>query len=172
MSFLLAILAQTPLAVWAGLAVLVVLGLKQTRARDVSALRLWLVPIVMGTFSFLGTWAAFGGAAQWLACGAWIAGAAAGFAANRGLDLPRQVSANADGRFRIGGSFAPLVLFLSIFLLRYAMAVTLAVAPQLAHDPLAAALAALAGGLPTGLLIARSRKVLTTRRAADGFAAA
>ena len=171
-TFLLDVLTHTPLWVWAGLAVLVFMGLKQTQTRDVAALRLWLVPIVMGSYSFYGTWSGFGGAGQLLAAAAWVAGAAIGFASNRTLDLPRQVSANADGSFRIGGSFAPLVLFVSIFMLRYAVGVMLAVAPALAHEPLVALIASVAGGLPTGLLIARSRKVLSTRRPTDGLIAA
>ena len=171
-SFLLDIANHTPIGVWISLAVLVALGLAQTRDRDVSVARLWLVPIVMGTLSFLGTWHAFGGASQWLAAGGWIVGGAAGFASNRALDLPRRASANADGTFRIGGSFAPLLLFVSIFVLRYAVGVALAVAPQLAHEPLAALLVGVATGLPAGLLAARARKVLTTRRPADALLAA
>ena len=170
--FLLAIATHTPLWVWAGLAALVYLGLKQTVARDVSAQRLWLVPIVMGAYSFYGSWTSFAGAGQLPAAAAWIAGAAIGFASNRVLDLPRQVGANADGSFRIGGSFAPLVLFVTIFMLRYAIGVTLAVAPALAHDATFALIASLAGGVPTGLLVARSRKVLWTRRPADGLVGA
>ncbi len=171
-TFLLDIVTHTPLWVWGGLALLVVLGLKQTRTRDVGALRMWLVPAIMGSYSFLGTWNAFGGSGALLPAAAWIAGAAIGFASNRTLDLPRQVSANADGTFRIGGSYAPLVLFVSIFLLRYVVGVMLAVAPVFAQQPLVAMIASVAGGLPTGLLIARSRKVLSTRRPADGLVAA
>ena len=171
-SFLFQIVTHTPLWVWAGLAVLVLYGLQQTRTRTVGAPRLWLVPIVMGGYSFLGTWSAFGGAGQVLAIASWIVGAALGFASNRSLDLPRQVSANADGTFRVGGSFAPLVLFVSIFLLRYAIGVMLAVAPAFAHEPMVALLASLASGLPTGLLIARSRKVLSTRRPSNDMLAA
>ena len=171
-SFPLDVVNHTPIGVWIGLAVLVAVGLAQTRDRDVSASRLWLVPIVMGTLSFLGTWHAFGGASQWLAAGGWIAGGAAGFASNRALDLPRRASANADGTYRIGGSFAPLLLFVAIFVLRYAVGVALAIAPQLAREPLAALLIGVATGLPAGLLAARSRKVLTTRRPGDALLAA
>ena len=170
--FLIDIVSHTPVGVWIGLAVLVALGLAQTRDRDVSAARLWLVPIVTGTLSFLGTWHSFGGAGQWLAAGGWVVGGAAGFASNRALDLPRRAGANADGTFRIGGSFAPLLLFVSIFALRYAVGVALAIAPQLAHESLAALLVGVATGLPAGLLAARSHKVLTTRRPAGALLAA
>ncbi len=172
MNFLLDIVTHTPLWVWGGLALLVFMGLKQTVARDVSATRLWLVPIVMGGYSFYGSWSSFGGVGQAFAATAWIVGAALGFAANGKLDLPRQVAVNDDGSFRIGGSFAPLVLFVSIFLLRYAIGVTLAVAPELAHDLPFALFASLAGGVPTGLLVARSRKVLSTPRPATDLARA
>ncbi len=169
MNFLLDIITHTPLWVWGGLALLVFMGLKQTLPRDVSALRMWLVPIIMGAYSFYGSWSSFGGVGQAFAATAWIVGAAIGFAANGKLDLPRQVAVNADGSFRIGGSLAPLVLFVSIFMLRYAIGVTLAVAPALAHDLPFALAASLAGGVPTGLLLARSRKVLSTRRPDAGL---
>ncbi len=171
-SFLLDIVTHTPLPVWAGFGLLVFLGLLQTRTRRVSAARLWIVPVVMGVYSFLGTWSAFGGAGSLPAVAAWAAGAAIGFASNRALDLPRQVSANADGSFQIGGSVAPLALFVTIFLLRYAIGVMLAVAPAFAQQPLVALVASFACGLPSRLLVARSRKILSSRGGADRLVSA
>ena len=164
MDTLLAILSHTPLFVWAVLAGLVLLGLRQTRTQTMSAARVWAIPLLVGAASLAGALRGFAGAGEWLTGGSWALGAALGFLSNRSLDLPRRVSANADGSFTIGGSIAPLLLFVGVFMVRYVVNVALAVQPALAHDPLAAAAAAIAYGLTAGLLAARSRKIWATRR--------
>jgi hypothetical protein len=90
----------------------------------------------------------------------WLAGLALGFMLNLRLMLPRRVTALPDGRFAIGGSWTPLVLVLSIFMLRYIGSASMAIVPQLAEVPLFAGVASLLYGLPTGLLAARARRLL------------
>ena len=158
------ILAHTPVAVWAGLAALVLLGLRQTRTQSMSATRVWLVPTLVGAASLASALTAFAAAGPLLTGACWAAGTALGFVSNRWLDLPRRVSANADGSFTVGGSIAPLLLFVGVFMVRYGVSVALAIQPSLGHDPAAAAAAALAYGFTTGLLAARSRKIWATRR--------
>ena len=166
------IVTHTPIAVWAVLAGLVLMGLRQTRTRTMSAGRVWLVPLVVGAASLAGALRGFAGAGELLTGACWAAGAALGFVSNRSLDLPRRVSANADGSFTIGGSIAPLLLFVGVFLVRYVVNVALAIQPSLAANPEAAAAAAIAYGFTAGLLAARSRKIWATRRAPAGLAAA
>jgi hypothetical protein len=166
------ILTHTPIAVWAVLAALVLLGLRQTRTQTMSATRVWLVPAVVGAASLAGALRGFAGAGELLTGACWAVGAALGFASNRSLDLPRRVSANADGSFTIGGSIAPLLLFVGVFMVRYVVNVALAISPALASNPTAAAAAAIAYGFTTGLLAARSRKIWSTRRACAGLLAA
>ena len=165
------IVTHTPTAVWAVLAALILVGLRQTRTRTMSAGRVWLVPLVVGTASLAGALRGFAGAGELLTGVCWAAGAALGFVSNRSLDLPRRVSANADGSFTIGGSIAPLLLFVGVFLVRYVVNVALAIQPSLAGNPEAAAAAAIAYGLTTGLLAARSRKIWGTRRDRAGLLA-
>jgi len=165
MNALIAIVDHTPAAVWAVLAVLVLVGVRQMRTQTLSSGRLWLVPLVAGAASLAGALRGFAGAGELLTGGCWALGAALGFAANRSLDLPRRVAANADGSFTIGGSVAPLVVLLSIFLVRYATNVALAIQPTLSNDPAAAALVAIAYGGTAGLLVARARKIWSTRAA-------
>ena len=172
MPSLLDIVTHTPVAVWAVLAVLVLVGLRQTRTQTMSAGRVWLVPLVVGAASLAGALRGFAGAGELLTGACWAAGAALGFVSNRALDLPRRVSANADGSFTIGGSIAPLLLFTGVFLVRYVVNVALAIQPSLAGNPEAAAAAAIAYGFTTGLLVARSRKIWATRRDRDGLIAA
>ena len=165
MNTLIAILEHTPTVVWAVLAGLVGIGLRQTRTQTLSAGRVWLVPLVAAAASLAGAVRGFGGAGELLTGACWAVGTAIGFAANRWLDLPRRVVANADGSFTIGGSAAPLVVLVSIFLVRYATNVALAIQPTLSNDPAAAALVAIAYGGTAGLLVARARKIWSTRAA-------
>ena len=172
MPSILDILAHTPVAVWIALGVIVMVGLRQTRTLNMSAGRVWLVPLVVGAASLTGALRGFAGAGPLLTGTCWAVGAALGFLSNQWLDLPRRVSANADGSFTIGGSIAPLLLFVTVFMVRYVVNVALAIAPSLAHDPLAAAAAAIASGLTAGLRAARSRKIWSTRRERGTLAAA
>ena len=172
MDMLLAILAHTPIFVWGVLALLVALGLRQIRTQTMSAPRVWAVPLLVGAASLAGALRGFAGAGELLTGGCWAIGAALGFLSNRALDLPRRASANADGSFTIGGSVAPLLLFVGVFMVRYVVNVALAIHPALAHDPLAAGGAAIAYGLTAGLLAARSRKIWSTRRDRGGLVAA
>jgi len=172
MPSLLDIVTHTPVAIWAVLAVLVLVGVRQMRTRTMSAGRVWLVPLVVGAASLAGALRGFAGAGELLTGACWAVGAALGFMANRSLDLPRRVSANADGSFTIGGSVAPLLLFMGVFLVRYVVNVALAIQPALSGNPEAAAAAAIAYGLTAGLLAARSRKIWGTRRDRDGLLAA
>jgi hypothetical protein len=166
------IVTHTPTPVWAVLAVLVLIGLRQTRTQDLSPTRVWAVPAVVALASLVGAVRGFAGAGELLTGACWAVGAALGFVSNRSLDLPRRVSANADGSFRIGGSIAPLLLFVGVFMVRYVVNVALAIQPALAVDAGTAAAAAIAYGLPSGLLAARSRKIWATRRDAAPVLAA
>ncbi len=163
MPSLLDIVSHTPAAVWAVLAVLVLLGLRQTRTQTMSAARVWIVPAVLGTLSLAGALRGFAGAGELLTGACWSLGAALGLLSNRALDLPRRVSANADGSFTVGGSIAPLLLFVGVFLVRYVVNVALAIQPSLASNPEAAAAAAAAYGFTAGLLASRSRKIWSAR---------
>lgn len=163
MNMLIAIVEHTPTAVWAALAVLVLVGLRQMRTQTLSGGRVWLVPLVAGAASLAGALRGVGGAGELLTGACWAIGAAIGLVANRSLDLPRRVVANSDGSFTIGGSVAPLILLVSIFLVRYVTSVALAIHPALGNDPTAASVVAIAYGLTAGLLAARSRKIWSTR---------
>ena len=166
------IVTHTPTAVWVALAVLIAIGVRQMRTQTMSAGRVWLVPLVVGAASLAGALRGFAGAGEVLTGACWAVGAALGFASNRALDLPRRVSANVDGSFTIGGSVAPLLLFVGVFLVRYVVNVALAIQPALASNPGAAVAAAIAYGLPAGLLAARSRKIWLTRRLAGNASVA
>ena len=170
--FLFRIATHTPTWVWAVFALIVWMGLQQTRTRDIAAARVLVVPALLGAFSAWGVTSAFGHSGLALVLAVWGVGLVLGWSSNRVLDLPRQVSANADGSFRVGGSFAPMVLMLCVFLARYVNGIALAMKPALAGEPAYVLAATLVFALPTGLFVARSRKIWAARRATPGMAAA
>ncbi len=158
--FLTAVFSNTPLWVWAILAALLALGVKQAQDHVVGRTRLLLQPLVLGALSVVSALGAFG--LQPHTAGGWLIGALAGVLLNRMLGLPRRVQALPDGRFAIGGSWAPMVLLMAIFWLRYAVAVSLAMSPALRADTLFALLACALYGLASGLIGARAWRVLRT----------
>ena len=159
--FVFGVVSHTPLWVWAILAALVVLGLKQSQDHVVSRARLIAQPLALGMLSLLATTSAFG--LQWLPLAGWAAGVMLGIALNRPLALPRQVQALAGDRWAIGGSWAPLALLMLIFWLRYAVAASLAVSPGLANIGQFVLASGLLYGAATGLFVARALRVLQQR---------
>lgn len=159
-----AIVSHTPLWVWGLLVALAALGLMQVRTQVLTAQRLVALPLGIGAWSLWSAVVAFAAAGPALVVATWIAGAAIGLAANRGLDLPRRCEALPDGRFRIGGSLAPLALMLGVFVIRYVNGVSVAMHPTLAASSGYVVVASLLFGLPAGLLAARALKVLATSR--------
>ncbi|WP_317204990.1 DUF6622 family protein [Janthinobacterium sp.] len=129
------IIGHTPLYVWAILALLVQRGVSASRDRDMSVRKLCIIPLVMTALSLQGIASAFG--MDGVAPLAWLAGALAAAALLWRMGAPAGVTADpARGMIRQPGSWTPLALMLSIFCLKYALAVSLAMAPELRHAPL------------------------------------
>jgi hypothetical protein len=154
------IVSRTPVWVWALLAALVALGLVQTRTQVLPRARVIALPAALGLLALWGASSAFGMHA-WVQ-GPWLLGAAAGSALNLWLRWPGRVRALGEGRFEVGGSWAPLALMLTVFATRYVINVSLAVVPQLATVPMFVAAASVFYGLPAGLLAARAARVLAS----------
>ncbi len=169
-TFILTVISHTPVWVWGLLLALIALGLHQARDHVVTPARLLLQPLTMGAFACWGAVQAFGWHAHVLA--AWVLGSALGLALNRWLALPRQAQALPDGRFAIGGSWAPLALIVGVFMLRYVASVALVLTPQLKADLLFGAVACALYGLSIGVLAARAARVWALRERASGLAAA
>jgi len=168
----LAIVRHTPLWVWGLLLVMVRVGWRQTVGRDVTALRLLLLPAAIGVLSLASAALAFGRTGPGWVLGAWIAGAVLGFAAHGALS-PATVSAraNPDGSFRLEGSHAPLALMLFVFFARYTNGIALAMHPALATLPAYAFAASLLFAVPAGVLASRSRHVFAAAGSAAAIAA-
>lgn len=162
-TFLIAIVTRTPAWVWLILALLVVLGLLQSRDHVVPRFRVILQPLALGALSLWGVAGAFGLHA--MVEGPWLAGLVLGFGITRVFHLPRQVRALPDGRFAIGGSWIPMAMLMAVFFTRYAVNVSIAIAPALKVNAGYAALVALLYGVPTGLLAGRALRILGQRPA-------
>ena len=127
------ILQKTPVWVWALLAGLIALGYSQTRDRVVSQLRAMLMPMAMVALSVYGTVSAFGVSPAVL--GLWLVTAA--LLASWIMQRPVPVNTRFDGaakQYAIPGSWLPMIVILAIFLTKYAVGVSLAMRPSLAHD--------------------------------------
>ena len=167
-----AIVRHTPLWVWGLLFVLVRAGWRQTVVRDVTALRLLLLPAAIGALSLASAALAFGRTGPGGVLGAWITGAVLGFAAHGAVPpTPGSARANPDGSFRVEGSYAPLALMLFVFFARYANGIALAMHPALATQRAYALAASLAFALPAGVLASRSRRVFAVSAGVDAVAA-
>ena len=124
--------SHTPLYVWAILGFLVYRGVLASRAREVTLRKLCIIPLVMLALSLSGVHGSFG--FDGLAPYAWAAGALAGGALAWGLSNPRKMTAHPErGTLQLAGSWLPLSLMLSIFCMKYAVAVSLAIHPAYAH---------------------------------------
>lgn len=155
------LVTHTPIWVWLLLKGLIVLGLVQTRDREVGLFKVRAMPVGLGLWSLVSAGQAFGWSSATLAL--WALAWALGLVLQPWLMPSPRVQALAEGRYTIAGSWAPLVLILAIFFIRYAVSASMAVVPELATLPAFAVPACLLYGLPSGLLAARARHVLATR---------
>ena len=156
---ILQILQRTPLWVFAVFVVLLAAGIVQSRDRRMSRPRVAILPFVLICLSLFGVWSAFGESTA--AFAAWLAAVGAALLLNRRLKWPAGVIYDASGRsFSVRGSWVPLALMMGIFFARYAVAVTLAMHPELRASTLTEAVAGFGYGLMSGAFPARARRIL------------
>ena len=152
------ILTRTPTYVFFIFAALLALGLSQTRTRQVALRRITILALAMAALSLAGTLSAFGG--QPLALVTWAAAASAVFALVIRRNNPPGTTFNADtGRLTLPGSWFPLAIMMGIFLTKYIVGVSMAIAPALAQQmPLALGVSALYGVF-SGVFLGRGARL-------------
>lgn len=157
-----AIVQHTPVWVWGLFAALIALGLSQARDREMSLMRVTILPLVMIALSLSGVFSAFGHFP--IALGGWATGV--GAALTLGRQFGRQFFAvrgaawsQQTATLHVPGSWLPLVLIVALFALKYVAGVSLALHPELAGDARFAGLVSLAYGTFSGLLLARGRSL-------------
>ncbi len=157
------ILVHTPTWVWALLIGLLWLGLAQSTPRRVSLRRTIALPLAMTGLSLHGTFSAF--AADYWSWALWIGAASCTTAWFASSDLPTGVHYDrVEQRIDLPGSWAPLALMMAIFLIRYGVAVLLAMEPALKHDVAAMALVASVYGALSGVFVGRMLRLLRATR--------
>lgn len=159
------ILIHTPAWVWAILAFLVYRGLLASSARESSLRIVVAIPVAMLALSLQGMLGGFDASPAalllWLACV--LAGGAAAW-----RSMPADGIRADPERKRVWqrGSWMPLALMLGIFLTKYAVGVTLALRPALAHDAgFVLATSSLYGAF-NGIFLGRMLRVLAVWREA------
>lgn len=153
------ILSHIPTWVWAIFAALIVMGVIQSRDQFASAKRLLILPLVWMAFGAWGIYSAFGMQAAPLL--AWALGMAAsatlvlrsGWPGGARFDAERQL-------FFVPGSWVPLGLMMGIFVGKFALGMSLAMQPAVAHSLAAAVGFSATFGLLSGAFLGRSRAIL------------
>jgi hypothetical protein len=157
------ILTHTPVWVWLMLSALLILGVMQSRPRLVARWQLLALPLAL---LLLGLWSmAPGFAAQPLAAVVWLASLVLG--GRVGLKLPRASGTRwlqTQQRLQLPGSWMPMLIIVTIFVLRYVVGVAQAMHPALRGELSMQAALALAFGLLSGVFLGRAAGLWTLTR--------
>ena len=152
------ILEHTPVWVWIVFGALVLLGLQQSRTRDVSIARATILPVVMILLSLSGVVGAFGPVPFALA--AWAAGVGLSLAlAGKAVAVRGASRSTQPGHLRIPGSFVPVMLIMAVFITKYSAGVALAINPSLAANTAVAVTLSLVYGVFSGLFWSRAQSL-------------
>lgn len=164
------IVSHTPVYVWALLGFLLYRGYLASRDREVSLLKLSVIPGVMLVLALSGMSA--NGALGNGVWGVWAVGVVAGMALTWRLTSGDIAIDRAAGTIHQRGSWVPLALMVAIFLTKYSVAVVSAMHPELPHSlPFALGVTALYGVF-NGVFLGRlARYAGAWLRPADAFAA-
>ncbi len=156
------ILVKTPLYVWAILAFLIYRGLLAARDRDVSVARMLVIPALMLVLALQAIAAQFGVASVGMA--AWAAGTGLMLLQRWKFGVAGVTPGAAPNSVRIRGSWAPLAMMVAVFLIKYALAVVLAIRPHLADEAVFAATACGLLGLCNGYFLGQLARGLAEVR--------
>ena len=127
------IITHTPTWVWGLLAGLVALGWGQTRDREVSLKRVTVLPVVMMIFSASSVLQNNGSQSQLIVV--WIAASLLLAACVMRIPLNQKTHYQASkGMLYVTGSWIPMVLILTIFIGKYALAIFTTMQPELLNE--------------------------------------
>lgn len=162
-NFVLIVVSRTPLWVWGIFVTLLVLGIWQSKTREVSEVRLFALPLAMLGLSLYGTESTF--SAQPAVLLSWGAAKLLAVAAGRRLRRSAGVSYASDIEcFIVPGSWLPLALMMTIFCIRYVTAVSFAIDVTLSQSLAFACSIAATYGLLSGTLLARALHIFRSKK--------
>ena len=128
------ILSHTPVWVFVLGAVLFFFGLKQSKERQVPERMVIILPVAMLILSLLGVISGFGTAL--LAIVFWLVGVVTALLFNWMFTLTKRAQYDVESHmFHIKGSWVPLLLMMTIFFTKYAVAVLQAQQHELSAEP-------------------------------------
>nr|WP_307742759.1 DUF6622 family protein [Massilia varians] len=157
------ILIKTPVYVWAILAFLVYRGVLAAREREMTLTRMAIVPVVMLVLALHAIAAQFGMAS--VAMPAWLLGAAVLTLQRLAFGRSCVLAVAGAGRVRLRGSWAPLALMLTVFSIKYVLAVVLAILPGMAGQAVFVATVCFLLGLCNGYFLGQlARDIASARR--------
>jgi hypothetical protein len=159
------VITHTPPWVWGLLCALLGLGWMQSRPRRVDRWQLLVLPL---TLLLVGMWSmAPGLVAQPLAAAVWVASLVLGL--RLGLKLPRASATRwlpDQQRLQMPGSWLPMLIIVTIFVLRYVTGVAQALHPEWRHQFGVQATLAVAFGVLSGLFLGRAAGLWVLTRSA------
>ncbi|ARN21425.1 DUF6622 family protein [Piscinibacter gummiphilus] len=148
------IVTQAPTWVWFLLTGLLAIGLMQARDRLVSLRLATVLPLVMLVLSFRAVVSTFVPSADNVM--AWFMGVVVAVAVTHLSGWPRGIEWDArHQRIAVPGSWVPLMLFLAIFALKFAVGAAMATHAAITGDPAFAPAVALAYGAFSGIFLRR-----------------
>lgn len=152
------ILQKTPIWVWALLAGLIALGYSQTRSRSVGLARTIIMPVAMVFLSLFGTVSVFGATPTVL--GAWLTSCLLVVSLILTQAAPAGTAYQRSTRqYVMPGSWLPMGVILAIFMTKYAVGVTLAMQPSLAHSDTFPLIISLLYGVFSGFFTGRTLRL-------------
>lgn len=168
---LMQIILHTPKWVFAVFFLLLWLGARQLLTNEVSLTRVTLMPVAMSGLSVYGVISVFGDSFGALL--GWAAAAAVMAALVLQRPLPAATRYDAAARqFQVAGSPVPLMLMIGIFLTKYVVGATLAMHPEMRHQPVLALAVPVLYGAFTGVFVARAVRLWKLAIRTDAMSAA
>ncbi len=148
------IISHTPTWVFVVLFTLLIIGYQQSKSRVVKLKMVFVLPVLMTVFSYLGVSSVFGIA--FYSLGIWLIGLLSAFVIGIKLAYPRNVEyLAAQGQLSVPGSWLPLVLMMAIFLTKYFVGFAVARELPVVDDLMFTVIISLLYGIFSGVFIAR-----------------
>lgn len=162
---------HAPTWVWVVLVMLISIGVKQMSERRRTLGRSMVMSLAMVGLSLYGVSTTFHGASA--ALGGWLLGAVAVLALSQMMNAWSGIRwASAERRLVVPGSVVPLVLFLSLFAIKFAVGTMVAMEPALIHQVFFDSIVGLCYGAFSGVFASRGLAMWRAARVASPTLAA
>lgn len=156
------IIVKTPVYVWAILAFLIYRGVLAARGRDVTITRMLVIPLLMLVLALQSIAMQFGVAGVGML--AWALGMGAVVLQRWTFGRAGVTPSATANKVHVRGSWAPLAMMMTVFMIKYVLAVALAIRPRLTNDMVFAATVCGLLGLCNGYFLGQLARDLGASR--------